>query len=650
MTGFPARLFMGLALASCASCALAAGFAINAVPPAQSRPAVAAKAAPAMLLDDSVPARRVVLAAPADAEIAALRRTNASAKAASGALSRPNGSKGQPLAIGIGRAVPASARQVALDGLDWKAAADGSRAARVEVQSPGAQGLRVALSLSRDVPGMSVRFAGANGQVFGPVSAADIRSDAQQFGNYWSPLVDGETIKVEFAVPAGTSLAGAQANMPLVSHSLVPTNELNHISVKRLVDIGTSLPCEIDVKCVSPTAALTNAASAVASITFSKPTGGLFLCSGQVLNDSVSDNVPYFFTANHCIDSAAAAATIQSYWFFEATACGSNVVRPDYVVLSGGAKLLARSADWDWSLSRLNTFPPAGVVFSAWRAEPVAAGTPLTVLHHPNGDLKKISQGNAASYVPDPLYTGTTPATFLYMTYTQGQTEGGSSGSGVLTFNAAGNFYEVRGGLYVGLDGACPVPAGYYDVYSRIDNMVPNVREYLTPGNNPAGTVSVVEFYNAGLDHYFMSSNPSEINDLDTGVHPGWSRTGLRFNAYATPVAGTNPVCRFYRAPAFGDSHFYSASPAECAATAAAHPVDWIYESAAVFYIALPDPNTGACPANTNPLWRFFNTVRTNHRYTGDVMTRDDLRADPFTWIAEGYGPDAVIMCSPAGS
>ena len=29
---------------------------------------------------------------------------------------------------------------------------------------------------------------------------------------------------------------------------------------------------------------------------------------------------------------------------------------------------------------------------------------------------------------------------------------------------------------------------------------------------------------------------------------------------------GTSPVCRFYRAPGFGDSHFYSADPAECAA------------------------------------------------------------------------------------
>jgi hypothetical protein len=108
-------------------------------------------------------------------------------------------------------------------------------------------------------------------------------------------------------------------------------------------------------------------------------------------------------------------------------------------------------------------------------------------------------------------------------------------------------------------------------------------------------------------------------------------------------------VCRFYRSPAFGDSHFYSASPAECAATAAAHPVDWIFESANVFYIPLPNTATGACPAQTYPIWRFFNQVTTNHRYTADVATRDTMRGDPFTWTAEGYGPDAVIMCAPAG-
>jgi hypothetical protein len=109
--------------------------------------------------------------------------------------------------------------------------------------------------------------------------------------------------------------------------------------------------------------------------------------------------------------------------------------------------------------------------------------------------------------------------------------------------------------------------------------MLPLTRQYLTPGNNPSGTVVAVEFYNRSLQHYFMSTNPDEIDGLDTGVFVGWERTGFRFLAYSTPVPGTNPVCRFYRAPAYGDSHFYSASPAECTATAQEHPVDWIYES-----------------------------------------------------------------------
>lgn len=644
MTGLITRVFAGLALCS-ATGAIAAGFAITAVPPATQQAATAQKnAAVTLLLDASAPAHRITLAAPSDGEMATLRRTNQK--------SGTTGAKPKALAIGIGRGVTPAAQRIALDALDWQAAPDGTRAARIEVQSTGAAGVRVALNLSSTVPGLGVRFAGSGSQVFGPVSGSEIRNAMQQLGTYWAPLVEGDVETIELDVPAGVSVKDVVATLPLVSHSVVPAAEMHKLSLKRVADIGTALPCETDLVCVTPSPALAAAANAVASITFTKPEGGLYLCSGQLLNDAASDNVPYFFTANHCIDSATAAATITTYWFFDAAACNSNTVRPDYIVQASGSRLLARSDDWDWALMRLNAAPPAGATFSAWRAEPVPPGSVLTVLHHPNGDLKKFSQGTATSYVVDGLYNGTTPATFLNMTYSQGETEGGSSGSGVLTFNGVpgAGYYEVRGGLYSGANAACPAPAGYFDVYSRMDNMLPNVREYLTAGNNPSGTVSAVEFYNAALDHYFLSTNPAEINDLDSGVHVGWVRTGLRFNAYATQVPGTSPVCRFYRSPAFGDSHFYSASPAECAATAAAHPVDWVFESPNVFYIALPDPTTGACAANARPVWRFFNNVTTNHRYTAEVKDRDDMRFDAATWTPEGYGPDAVIMCSPIGS
>jgi hypothetical protein len=39
------------------------------------------------------------------------------------------------------------------------------------------------------------------------------------------------------------------------------------------------------------------------------------------------------------------------------------------------------------------------------------------------------------------------------------------------------------------------------------------------------------------------------------------------------------------------------------------------------------------------------NRADTNHRYTTDRAARDAMVAAG--WIAEGYGNDAVIMCSP---
>jgi serine protease len=180
--------------------------------------------------------------------------------------------------------------------------------------------------------------------------------------------------------------------------------------------------------------------------------------------------------------------------------------------------------------------------------------------------------------------------------------------------------------------------------------MLALTREYLAPGTDPADQVIVVEFYNKALDHFFMSSNAAEIADLDSGKRAGWERTGLRFRAYDKAVAGAQPVCRFYRSPGFGDSHFYSASASECEAVRN-DPVKfpgWTFESASVFYVVVPD-QAGACPAGYRPLWRFFRAGVTNHRYTADVSVRDLLRSRSAEWTPEGTGLDAVIMCSQDG-
>ncbi len=163
----------------------------------------------------------------------------------------------------------------------------------------------------------------------------------------------------------------------------------------------------------------------------------------------------------------------------------------------------------------------------------------------------------------------------------------------------------------------------------------------------PAQTVAVpvIEYYNATLDHYFMSALPADIAALDSGALQGWVRTGLGFKAFATPVVGTSPVCRFYLPPAFGDSHFYSASPQECAEVSTKFP-GFVHEAADVMHIGLPDTVSGSCPPGTAMVFRLWNArADSNHRYTTDASVRNAMLGRGY--VAEGYGPEATIMCAP---
>jgi len=152
-----------------------------------------------------------------------------------------------------------------------------------------------------------------------------------------------------------------------------------------------------------------------------------------------------------------------------------------------------------------------------------------------------------------------------------------------------------------------------------------------------------VEYYNADLDHYFITAMDSEIDALDAGRFAGWYRTGSSLDVYVPGSAHGSPVCRFYLPPQYGDSHFYSASPAECAQVAQKFP-GFAYESTEVFRAVTPDLATGACPQNMVPVYRLWNNrIDSNHRYTSDRRTRDEMVAKGY--VAEGYGPDPVIMC-----
>ena len=84
-------------------------------------------------------------------------------------------------------------------------------------------------------------------------------------------------------------------------------------------------------------------------------------------------------------------------------------------------------------------------------------------------------------------------------------------------------------------------------------------------GQRPAVASIVVEYYHAAFDHYFITIGADEIAALDTGVFGGWARTGFTFKAHASRSPGSRRSAGSTCRPGYGDTHFYSASPAECA-------------------------------------------------------------------------------------
>lgn len=646
----PHQFLAALALSLGVSAATAQ---ILSVPPAIA-PATAPspKSAPAtLLLPDSQPSYAIVLAAPNAPELAP-----AAIKS-----SAPNHGKAptrqRRVTVGMARDLPSDARAMPLSSLPWADTPGGMRAARIAVTSPGAAGLRIAISLTQASPQLSLRFRGSapGATVYGPIAADRIAATSP----YWTPLLDGDTAIIELAVPRGVSLAGATIDLPMLSHLSVTTGAMKQADP--VGAIGRSDSCESDVACVaSPLSQQAATAIKATARILLVDHGTSYLCTGTLVNDSTTSLTPYFYTANHCIDNgdadpaaskgqpAAVAQSFETFWMFQANTCGVDTANDvNFTDLTAGTTLLARSLDYDWTLVRLNEPPPPGVTFSAWNAAgPLANGTAANGIHHPEGDLKKFSQGSVNRY-----HNYSDGSSFIAMLWSRGVTEAGSSGSGLFTLNAAQTFLELRGGLWGG-ESLCTNTSGLDD-YSRLDVALPLLAPYLTPGaTNAAKTAPALEFYNATLDDYFVTAAAAEISDLDNGVHPGWVRTGLRFLVYTDPAvapASAAPVCRFYVSPAYGDSHFYSASPDECAATAMKFPVQWVYESSAVFYIALPDTTTGACPAGTRGIFRFVSDANgLHHRYTAEVDVRDSTIQDG-GWTQEGYGtpPNAPVMCTP---
>lgn len=383
------------------------------------------------------------------------------------------------LQIGIGRTVPLVAESRG-SSLRWTGV-EGGRAAHWEVVSKDARALRVGLAGAGLPAGAQVRFASAADPavVHGPYPAAEIEAGGADF---WSPVLEGDRALVEVFVPAG-----AGQELPLVvtrvSHLFANPREAGLEAQAKASGF-----CEVDLICRSATdAALEMTGRSVARMTFTDP-DGTYNCTGTLLNTTAGPVAPYFYSAAHCISTQSAASTVTTHWFYDRTGCGFGGTSASYTQVSGGATLLYANTATDVLLLRLLNTPPSSAVYSGWDSAAVSAGAGLTAVHHPAGDLKKVSLGTFGGFSGYGGASGDTHIVALWNSVATGVTEGGSSGSGIFTFS--NSQYLLRGGLHGGPSSCAATGADLRDYYSRFDRAYGFISQYLNPASSCTYSIS----------------------------------------------------------------------------------------------------------------------------------------------------------------
>ena len=271
-----------------------------------------------------------------------------------------------------------------------------------------------------------------------------------------------------------------RAGTYFVSVALYDTGVVAEGTVTATVETDAA-DCHLDVTCYPE---WSSSATGVARILFETGAGSSF-CSGTLLNNSREDSTPYFLTAAHCVATEEEARSVTAFWFYQTETCNGDL--PDFQILppiTVGASLLSTTGfrelgdpEGDMTLLRLEGVLPNGVMFQGWDADPQPIGAQVTGIHHPGSDdwgfFKRISFGQI---IPDPG-SGTSDDVYALVSYAQGYTEGGSSGSAL--FSSPGT---VVGALSFGEgapDNACRIGSPLLDSYTHFSAFYPYIRQFI---------------------------------------------------------------------------------------------------------------------------------------------------------------------------
>ena len=310
--------------------------------------------------------------------------------------------------------------------------------------------------------------------------------------NFATYLVSGEEVVLELNVPKSQKTEAVVA-LKFVFHGL-----------KGTMDFGDSGSCNNNINC--PEGADWQVDKKAIALILSGGVNGLTWCSGAMVNNVREDGLPYFLTANHCLTGT------EDDWAFvfnyESPDCSNTDGTYNQSVL--GAEVKATDLPSDFALLLLDDSPPTnyGVYHAGWDARDILKDS-TTAIHHPQGDIKKISF-DYDSIEHSGYYTAGDDH-WKVVDWDDGTTEPTSSGSPLYD-----KFHRIVGQLHGGSAACGNNLEDYYGKFSYSwdegATAATRLKDWLDPDNT--GT-NVLNGNNFNVSDYNLDLGLLTFNNLD---------------------------------------------------------------------------------------------------------------------------------------
>ncbi len=376
---------------------------------------------------------------------------------------------------------------------NWTELPNGDRVWRCVLRSPKALGLLLLFDQFRLPPGAKCfAYTPDHNKVLGAYTEQSCLST----GMFMIGVLQGEEAILELYEPAKVK-GLAQIHLNRIDYVYDPAGIYQPPAGSLTDDFGDSKNCNINVNC-SQGQNWQSEKRGVARIlmVFSNGAGW---CSGTLIANTGGTADPYFLSAHHC--QLIGVLPNFNLWRFdfnyEAPSCANPATEPTPKSVLGCERVSYRH-ETDFLLLKLNPIPGSDhLYFNGWNR--TAATNSLvpssTFIHHPQGDIKKISHDlNPATIFAQTISWGTgfgtTPASSHWSVIPdEGVYEPGSSGCPLFDPNKR-IVGQLHGGNFDTL--LCKVIVSWFGRFDQSWDLgstsASRLKEWLDPGNTGALT------------------------------------------------------------------------------------------------------------------------------------------------------------------